>query len=103
MYSREGNFGTLKIDGLSWIVVYSWPGALHEGNGTVQPFIDKKASEEQRNALLTILSGQGGNAWFEVLASIVTTIHEPQFVQITWQFDNTLRKAGQTVTASLER
>ncbi len=46
---------------ISAIVLYSWPGALHQGNGTVQPFIEKKASEEQRNALLTILSGQGGN------------------------------------------
>ena len=102
MYISEGNFGSVKLDGLSWIVVYSWPGALHEGNGTVQPFIDKKASEEQRNALLTILSGQGGNAWFEVLASVVTTIHEPQFVPITWQFDKTRRKARVSVPGFLE-
>ena len=46
MYISEGHFGTVSLDGLSWIVVYSWPGALHEGNGTVQPFLDKKASED---------------------------------------------------------
>ena len=102
MCISEGNFGTVKLDGLSWVVVYSWPGALHEGNGAVQPFIDKRTSEEQRNALPTILSGQGGNAWFEVLASVVTTIHEPQFVPITWQFDKTRRKARVSVPGFVE-
>lgn len=102
MYIQEGNFGNVKLDGLSWVVTYSWPGALHEGNGSVQPFVDKKASDEQRNALLTIMSGQAGNAWFEVLASIVTTIHEPQFLPIAWQFDKTRRKAQVSIPGFLE-
>ena len=102
MYIAQGNFGNVKLDGLSWVAVYSWPGALHEGNGTIQPFVDKKASEEQRNAILTILSGKAGSAWFEVLASVVTTVHEPQFVPITWQFDKAGRKARVSVPGFLE-
>jgi hypothetical protein len=102
MYIREGNFGNVKLDGLSWVVTYSWPGALHEGNGSVQPFVDQKASEEQRNALLTIMSGQAGNAWFEVLASVVSTIHEPQFLPITWEFDKARRKARVVIPGFLE-
>src|SRR5206468_5444212 len=81
---------------------YSWPGALHEGNGSVQPFVDQKASEEQRNALLTIMSGQAGNAWFEVLASVLSTIHEPQFLPITWEFDKARRKARVVIPGFLE-
>jgi hypothetical protein len=102
MYIAQGNFGDVKLDGLSWAVAYSWPGALHEGNGTIQPYIDKKATEAQRNALLTILSGKAGNTWFEVLASVVTTVHEPQFVPITWQFDKTKRKARVSIPGFVE-
>ena len=102
MHIVEGNFGKIKLDGLNWVVTYAWPGALHEGNGTVQGFIDRRANEEQRTALLTILSGKAGDAWFEVLASIVTTVHEPQFVPITWQFNKKKRQARVSITGFLE-
>ena len=102
MHIIEGNFGNVKLSGLNWVVVYAWPGALHEGNGAVQAYIDKKASEEQRTALLTILSGKAGDAWFEVLASIVTTVHEPQFVPITWQFNKKKRQARVSIAGFLE-
>jgi hypothetical protein len=102
MHIVEGNFGKIKLDGLNWVVTYAWPGALHEGNGTVQGFIDKRASEEQRTALLTILSGKAGDAWFEILASIVTTMHEPQFVPIMWQFNKKKRQARVSIPGFLE-
>src|SRR5438128_5942502 len=102
MHIFEGKFGKIKLDGLNWVVTYAWPGALHEGNGTVQGFIDRRANEEQRTALLTILSGKAGDAWFEVLASIVTTMHEPQFVPIAWEFNKKKRTARVSVPGFLE-
>jgi hypothetical protein len=102
MHIIEGNFGKVNLNGLNWVVVYSWPGALHEGNGSVQAFIDKKSSEEQRTAILTILSGKAGDAWFEILASIVTTVHEPQFVPITWEFHKKKRTARVHIPGFLE-
>jgi hypothetical protein len=102
MHIQEGNYGSVDLSGLNWAVTYHWPGALHEGNGSAQPFIDQKASEEQRTALLTIMSGQAGNAWFEILASIVTTFHEPQFLPIAWQFDKTSRRARVVVPGFFE-
>jgi hypothetical protein len=27
MFIAQGNFGEVKLDGLSWVVVYPWPGA----------------------------------------------------------------------------
>jgi hypothetical protein len=102
MHVSEGNFGDVKLDGLIWVVAYKWPGALHEGNGSVQAFIEQKATEAQRTALLTILSGDAGNAWFQVLASIVTTVHDPQFVPITWKFDKARRKARVFIQDFLE-
>ena len=98
----EGHFGKVKLNGLTWVVTYHWPGPLHEGNGTAQPFIDRKATDAQRNALLQVLSGQAGNPWFEILASIVTTFHEPQFVPITFEFDQKKRKARVVIPGVLE-
>src|SRR5690348_13727001 len=89
----EGYFGDVRLDGLKFVALYDWPGALHEGNGVLQPLVDERSTPEQRNALLTILSGQAGNAWFEFLASTVVKIHEPQFVPIHFEFDKKMRTA----------
>ena len=87
MRIREGYFDSTRLDGLIWAATYHWPGPLHEGNGTLQPFVSDKATEAQRNALLTILSGKAGNAWFEVVASVVSKVLTPQFVPIEFEFD----------------
>lgn len=102
MHIVEGRFGSVKLDGLNWVAIYRWPGALHEGNGTLQPLVDEKATEEQRTALLTILSGQSGGTFFEILASIVTMLLEPQFVPITFEFDRKKRQARVVVPGFLE-
>ena len=102
MHIIQGNYGDLKLDGLNWAVTYHWPGALHEGNGTAQPFVDERANEAQRTALLTILSGQaGGDKWFEILASIITTFHEPQFLPLEWEFNKDARTARMTIPGFL--
>ena len=61
------------------------------------------ASAEQREALLTIMSGKVGNAWFEVLASVVSKVLEPQFVPIEFSFDLTSRKAKVTFGNEVEQ
>jgi hypothetical protein len=33
------------------------------------------------------LTGQAGGAFFEILAQIITTLREPKFVHIDWEFD----------------
>ena len=96
----EGHFGDIKMDGVKFVVTYHWPGPLHQGNGTVQPIIDEKTSPEQRNAILQILSAQAGNVWFEVLASTISTILEPKFVPIEFEFD--LKQARVMVPGILE-
>lgn len=102
MHIVEGHFGKVRLDGLNWAATYHWPGALHEGNGSLQPFLEPRATAEQRDALLQILSGQAGDVWFEVLASIVTTIHEPQFVPIQFEFDKKKRRARVSVPGFFE-
>ncbi len=102
MLIEQGDFGGVALDGLSWVVVARWPGALHDGGGEAALFVDERASAEQRNALLTILSGKAGNAWFEFLASTFSTLHEPQFVPIEFEFDQASRRARVVVAGALE-
>ncbi|HSA60257.1 MAG TPA: DUF1326 domain-containing protein [bacterium] len=102
MQIREGHFGKVKLDGLRWAAVYRWPGALHEGNGQLQPFVDERAKPEQRDAILQILSGKHGGTYFEILASIITQIYEPQFVPIRFKFDKKGRKALVEIPGFLE-
>ena len=46
-----------RRDGLRAAALFEWPGAVHEGNGEAQIFIDESADETQREALLKILTG----------------------------------------------
>ena len=89
----EGKFGNTKLDGIVAGGTYHWDGPLHLGGGTFQPYLSDKSTPEQREALLTIMSGQAGNAWFEVLASVVSTVLEPKYVPIEFTFDLDARKA----------
>src|SRR2546425_1986652 len=102
MNIQQGHFGGTRLDGLKWACTYHWPGPLHEGNGTFQCYVDERASEEQRTAILTILSGKAGNPWFQVLASVVSTILKPRFVAIEWEFDLKSRHARCAVPGEME-
>ena len=50
-----GRFGDAQLDGLNLAFAIAWPGAVHQGHGTMQPIIDEKGTEAQRAALLSIL------------------------------------------------
>jgi hypothetical protein len=102
MNIQEGHFGEVDLSGLKWVNSYHWPGPLHEGNGTLELFIDEGANEAQRNALLTILTGKAGGSLFEIIASIVTTVHGPYFVKIDWEFDKEKRRARVAIPGFME-
>src|SRR4029450_8333195 len=57
-----------------------WPGAIHEGNGTMALFID--ANEQQREALVAILTADDPGLPWEILATTVSEIHGPFFESI---------------------
>ena len=41
---HEGYFGNVQLDGLRAINTYSWPGAVHQGNGSLQTIVDERAT-----------------------------------------------------------
>src|SRR5690348_5053208 len=76
----EGHFGDVRLDGLKWAGLFAWPKAIHEGNGEALPIVDERADDDQRQALLNILSGQEaepGSGMFNVFMSTITKVHEP--------------------------
>jgi hypothetical protein len=98
----QGSFNGVSLGGVILALIYHWPGPLHMGHGQVQPFISGHSTEEQRNALLTIASGKAGNAWFEVLASVIETVHTPKFVPIEFEFSLARRHARCVIPGELE-
>lgn len=104
MNIKEGHFGDVGLNGLKFAVTVHFPGALHEGNGTIQPIIDKRADQRQREALLEILSGRHSaeGTLFNILSMIVTQILEPQFASIDFRFDMAGRRARVSVPGILE-
>ena len=55
---RSGNYGDVNLDIINVISAFSLGKAIHEGNGTAQLFVSKNSSDEQRNAIVSIFSGQ---------------------------------------------
>ncbi len=54
----EGSYGDVRLDGLRAAMILSWPGPIHEGNGTMQAIIDEGADLRQREALGKIMHGE---------------------------------------------
>ena len=61
----------------------------------MQPIIDERANEAQRDALFYILSGadQKAGTMFQIFSVIVETIKDPQFTPITFEWDLVKRSA----------
>jgi hypothetical protein len=81
---REGNYGhDISLNGLDAIYAASWPKAIHEGNGTLQLYITREANDQQREALVNIMSGQAkGEGPFAIFATTMKFMLDPQFVDI---------------------
>ena len=95
MQVDEGHFGDVDLSGLRFATLVSWPGPIHEGNGEVLPVVDERASDAQREALLTIMSGgetEPGATIFNVFAATFATVHEPLFRSIDFEWDEAGRK-----------
>jgi hypothetical protein len=59
----SGHYGDTRLDGLTLSVFADWPGAIHEGGGRAIAFVDERADEAQREALVTLARGEAGGPW----------------------------------------
>jgi hypothetical protein len=101
----RGHFGEVSLDGLTAALLYSWPGAIHEGNGTMQAIIDERADPDQRKALAAILHGEetrdGATHWW-VFRAMTSLVHETLFRPIDFQVDVDRRTARARIPGLLE-
>lgn len=104
MHIKKGHFDDIRLDGLKFAAVVEWPGALHEGNGAMQPIIEERASPAQREALFKIFSGKHSTdgTLFHILSLIVSRIHDPIFAPIEFSFDMEERTARIRIPGVLE-
>jgi hypothetical protein len=90
----EGHFGDVRLDGLKVVGIFAWPGAIHEGHGEGLAVIDERATPEQRDALLKILTGQETEPFatiFSVVAAMTETFHAPVYSAIEFEADQESR------------
>src|SRR5487761_679034 len=106
MRITKGYFGEVDLAGVKWGGVVRWPGAIHEGNGEMLPFVDAGASEEQVGAIFEIASGKHGDTFMEVFSVVCPTVHEPVIAPVEWEFDLERRsgrvKVGDTLETEVE-
>ncbi|PPQ14370.1 hypothetical protein GA0061098_1003156 [Bradyrhizobium shewense] len=104
MRIAKGHFEGTRLDGLCFAITVDFPGPLHEGNGTIQPIIDERATAEQRQALFDIFSGKHSaeGTLFQIVSMIVTKIHDPVFAPFEFSFDKEGRVAKLVARGVLE-
>ena len=86
----QGYHGETPLGGLVICALFKWPGAVHEGHGEALAFVDERADDKQREALLKIMTGQDTDpmaTMFAVYASTVETMHPPVFTPIEFEVD----------------
>ncbi|WP_242126579.1 DUF1326 domain-containing protein [Sphingobium sp. Sx8-8] len=101
----EGRHGDTDLSGLNIAGVFRWPGPIHEGQGECVAFVDERATDAQRQALLTIMTGGDTDPFatvFAVFASTITTMHEPVFTQVDFDVDVEGRKGRLRIPGHLE-
>jgi hypothetical protein len=100
----RGRCDDVGLDGLCFALAARWPRAIHQGGGTAQLFVDERADERQRDALLKIASGQAGGLPFEIIATTFSKVLEPRYVPIGFELrgkESSVR-VGDALVAAME-
>jgi len=101
----EGYHGKTRLDGLGFVLIIRWPGAIHEGRGEAVAIVDERATPKQREALLRIISGQDtepGATVFQVFSVTLDTVHPPMFAPVDFDVDVDARQARLVVPGVAE-
>jgi hypothetical protein len=101
----KGHFADIPLNGLCVALLYAWPGPIYEGGGAMQAIIDERASERQREALVTVVYGgeteEAKTHWW-VFHEMSSTVHPPMFKPIEFEVDIERRRARVLIPGVLE-
>ena len=98
----EGHFGTVRLDGVRFAALFSFPGAMHEGNGTLQLIVDERATAEQRAAVIAMTSGGHGGTIFDIFAAVAPNRPAPLVLPIEFDADRERRTASLSLPGVVE-
>src|SRR3974377_1938040 len=90
MQIDEGIHGNTRLDGLRFVGIFRWPGAIHEGKGEAAVVIDERAGEPQRNSFLRILTVHApdpGPKIFQFFSTTFEKLPQPIFAAIDFEVD----------------
>jgi hypothetical protein len=99
---REGHFGAVRLDGVQFGGAFSWPGAIHEGDGTFHVILDERATPEQRDAVVAMTSGAHGGPLFEIFAAVAPRRPDPLVARIEVESDRETRTARVSIPGVIE-
>lgn len=98
----EGHFGDVGLASVQLAMAFSWPGAIHEGNGTCQLILDERATLEQREAVIAMTGGGHGGAIFEIFAAVAPNRPVPLVLPIEIKGDRERRIASLSLPGVVE-
>lgn len=98
-----GSFEDVCLDGLSLAMALHAPGNMTEGNWKVMVYVDDRASDTQRDALVQIFGGQAGGHP-EVLSSFVGEVLGVEALPMIYEANGRRRhlRVGDIAEASIE-
>jgi hypothetical protein len=99
----KGHCDDVNLDGMKVAATFFFPRAIHHGGGHMQPFLEDTISEEQKDAIFYILTGedQPVGTMFQIFSVIVEHHHDPVFAKIDFDLDVKQRSARIEVPALL--
>jgi hypothetical protein len=88
---RQGQYGDVRLDGLSIIALGTFDGNIWEGKSkaTMAMFIDERADNRQREALQMIFGGRVGG-WPGTFAQFIGEVRGMDFAPIDFHVDKDL-------------
>ena len=91
----EGYFGDVRLDDILVVATFYFPRAIHHGGGHMQPILPAHTTEGQREAIFTILSGEGQpeGTIFNIFSVIVEHHHDPLYLEMEFDWDVEQRRA----------
>lgn len=88
----QGRYGDVALDGLNVAVAIHTPGPMAEGKWAVGAYIDRRADEQQADALGAIFTGAAGGP-MAAFAPLIATNLGAKKVPITYRVDGKKRSA----------
>jgi hypothetical protein len=101
----EGYYGDTKLDGLKFVIFGKFPGAVHEGNGTLQLVIDEVASNSQREAIRRIVFDEDTEEMkthWAIYHALSSQVYDPIFAPIELEADIETRTARARVPGLID-